>query len=55
MLKFFIDQASSKIEDLLIFVRDVDEFENFIGDKVLYKLRDCFDELDILKKYLEFE
>lgn len=55
MLKFFIDESSEKLDDLIKYVRDSEEFESFVGEKVLYKLQDCLDELEILKKYLEFK
>lgn len=55
MLKFFLDEASSKLEDLLNYVRGADEFEAFCGDRAIYKLQDALDELILLKKYLEFD
>lgn len=55
LLKFFIDQASEKIQDLLHYQRGAEELSSIIGDRLVSKLQDVSDELNYLSNYLDLE
>lgn len=55
LLKFYVDEAKDKIDDLLHYVDGADELMSVLTDSLYSWLRDMSDELEILSHQLDFE
>ena len=55
LLKFYVDEILDRIDDLLNYQQGAVEINSVIGDRLVSKLQDLNDELEILSHQLDFE
>lgn len=55
LVKFYVDEAKDKIEDLLKYQNGAVEINSVIGDRLVCMLQNVFDELEILSHQLDFQ
>lgn len=55
ILKFYVEEALDKIFELLDYQNDAEEIHSVIGDCLVNKLQNVYDELEILSHQLDFQ
>lgn len=55
LLKFYVDEAKDTIEALLDYQDGADEIHSLLGNSLVSKLQNVYDELEFLSHQLDFE